>query len=149
MKRNKKVERNDKHGLRLNYFSGPIDDPEDYDIEIIHPQSCKIWFGCTLSKEERDGRAWGYLSGGDCPMYHHAHWRFDCALGYLEENIGTKDALGLDWYTLSRGGKDPWLVETIERLLLNIGRIQQIEYEFSAGRDYWGEYDEEFSWSFT
>jgi len=122
----------DKHALLLEYYD---EASEDYELEIVHPQSCTVWWGCELPKKYRDDRS-------DCPTWHHAHHRYDCPLGYQVENMGLKDTL---FYMDSQVE-----AESLELLRRYIGQAVPIHYDFSWGVSgyYEPEYDEELIWEF-
>jgi hypothetical protein len=125
----------DKHALVLEYYD---DASEDYEIEVVHSQSCTVWFGCEFREEKGVQR----LDG--CPNYHHAHRRLDCPIGYSIEAIGLSDTLFYGDATLE--------AETLEVLKRYIGQPVPIHCNFSWGTYSYGldgyEYDEEFTWEF-
>lgn len=127
----------DKHSLRLDFWS-----PDDYDIEVIHPQSCSIWWGCDIPKKDRDQSGFPHPLD-PCPQHHHAHHRYDCPLGYMVENIGIGDTL-FNYDT-------EFEEEALAVLKRYIEQPVPIHYDFSWGVSgyYEQEYDEELLWMFN
>jgi hypothetical protein len=117
----------DKHALKLEFWT-----PEEYEIDVIHAQSCTTWFGCQF--REKNG----------CPNYHHAHSLYDCPIGYMIESIGLKDAL----FSMDAQYEE----ETLAVLKRYIGEKVPIHCGFSWGTHRYGldgyEYDEELIWTF-
>ena len=123
----------DKHSLLLEYIDG-----EDYSLEIVHPQSCSVWWGCDLPRAWRDEKH----PFDPCPPYHHAHHRYDCPLGYMVENMGVSDTL----FYMDQQVQD----ESLAVLSRYVGQAVPIHYDFSWGVSgyYEPEYDEELIWEF-
>lgn len=128
----------DRHVLVV-YVTGDPDYP--LELEVQHPQSCKVYVGCVGSS-----RFWCEKGEG-----HHVHIYYDCPLGHEIEAIGSDEAL----FGLSFTGPSGYRL--MEESPENCGpvweevrrRMDAGEEEFaipmkvhwSGGYDYWGEYD--------
>jgi hypothetical protein len=132
----------DRHVLTV-FVTGDPDWP--LELEVEHPQSCKVYVGCA---SKSCGRFWC-----EDEKRHHVHTYYDCPVGHLADYIGTDEAL----FGLSMTG--PWRHCLMEEPPENIGpvweevrrRLDACEEDFSipmklhwsGGYDYWGEWDDE------
>jgi hypothetical protein len=131
----------DRHVLTA-YATEDPDYPIEFEVE--HPQSCKVYIGCSGSS-----RFWCEKDQG-----HHVHTYYDCPLGHEIEAIGPDEAL----FGLSFTG--PKGYRLMEEPPENCGevwvearkRMDAGEEEFTipmkihwwGGTDYWGEWDHGF-----
>jgi hypothetical protein len=130
----------DRHVLVVNLF------PEDIEIEVEHPQSCKVYAGCS-----------GPCFGGPDDKWHVDTY-YDCPLGYEIDAIGPDEALfGYSMYhsyscdgnllTTRPENVGPVWMEVCRQLMDSDEARVPLKIHYWGGTDYWGEWDHGFEFT--